>query len=234
MVLRKLTDIPLDVVDAGLYSAATKSYPKVRVLNIVRSITVMADPEHDGAVAVITPSDQDSLIDDHQVVLRAAAKTDITVDVTAEDGTTTDTYSVTIYRGRRVPSDNADLSALSLSGVTMSPPFDPAKIEYIGSAANSTQLTTVSYTADVGAQSVEIQNGDETPVDIPDADAAPGHQVPLAKGKATVINVTVTAEDAPTNTEKTYKITVYRDAEASSDATLQTLTLSGITLTPGI
>ena len=42
------------------------------------------------------------------------------VEVTAEDGTTTDTYSVTIYRERRVPSNDADLSALSLSGVTLS------------------------------------------------------------------------------------------------------------------
>ena len=49
-------------------------------------------------MAVVTPSDQDSLTPGHQVILSAGAKTDITIEVTAEDGTTTDTYSVTIYR----------------------------------------------------------------------------------------------------------------------------------------
>ena len=85
-----------------------------------------------GAEAVITPSDQDSLITGHQVVLRSGAKTEITVVVTAEDGTTTDTYSVTIYRQRRVLSDDANLSALSLSDVTLSPAFAASKISYTG------------------------------------------------------------------------------------------------------
>ena len=103
----------------------------------------------------------------------------------------------------------------------------------------------MSYTADIGARSVAIQNGpfggDTAPTDIADADPSNGHQIPLNKGLATVIYVNVAAEsdspeaddaDADDWVRESYKITVYRDAEASSDATLQSLTLSGITLSP--
>ena len=67
-------------------------------------VTVMYEPgAHMGAMAVITPSDgrRDAGNPGHQVLLGAGTKTDITVVVTAEDGTTTETYSVTIYRERR-------------------------------------------------------------------------------------------------------------------------------------
>ena len=94
-------------------------------------VTVRTSTDHAGAMAVSTPSDQrpDSANPGHQVLLGAGAKTDITVVVTAEDGTTTETYSVTIYRQRRTgaESDDNTLSALSLSGVTLSPAFASGK-----------------------------------------------------------------------------------------------------------
>ena len=127
---------------------------------------------------------------------------------------------------------------LSLSGVTLSPPFASDKHEYIGNAANSTQLTTVSYTADIGARMVDIRNvvaADvaDSAIDDFDGDPSNGHQVHLTKGPATVIYVAVTAENGVVGTAAdVYKITIYRDAETSSDATLQTLALSGITLSP--
>ena len=233
------TDHGNDPAAAFEYDATIKSYPNVRVANGVHVVTVEPTTSQPGAAMVITPSDQDSLSGGHQIILGAAAKTAITVEVTAEDGTTTDTYSVTIYRERRVPSNDATLSALSLSDVALSPAFDSDKDEYIGNAANNTQLTTVSYTADIGAQMVEIVDAAEngTAIDDVDGDASNGHQVRLAKGQATVIYVIVTAEgdgpDADNDADTmTYKITVYRDAAVSSDATLQALTLSGITLMP--
>ena len=219
------------------YDAGDMSYPNVRVGNSVRTLTVTPATAHLGAMTDITPSDQDSLIPGHQVILGAGTKTDIMVVVTAEDGTTTETYSITVYRERRVLSDNAELSALALSGVTLSPEFASNRVEYTGAAAYSTEKTTVSYTADVGARMVLIGNNADPIAGIPDADTpAPGHQVRLAKGQATVINVVVTAEgpaagESDANT-KTYKITVYRDNAPSSEATLQSLTLSGITLSP--
>ena len=228
-------DHGMDPAAAFEYAPATKSYPNVRVVNGAHVVTVDATPAQMGATAVTTPSDQDSLSPGHQVILGSGAKTDIMVVVTAEDGTTTEAYGITIYRERRVLSNNAELSALSLSDVTLSPLFASDKIEYIGSAGFSTQLTTVSYTADVGAQSVVIGDNAETPVALADADpSASGHQVRLIKGQATVFTVTVTAEGhtvgAPATME--YTITVYRDNAPSSDATLQTLSLSGLTLMP--
>ena len=178
-------------------SSADKSYD-VRVPTGVRAVTVAATTTHPGAVAVVTPSDQDSLTTLHQVLLSAGAKTDITIEVTAEDGTTTDTYTVTIYRLRRVASDDADLSALSLSSVTLSPSFASGKDAYTARVPYGTDKITVSYTADVGA-AVAISAA-PFPTDssaTADADGdTPGHQVALvAGGTNTVITVTVTAED---------------------------------------
>ena len=116
------------------------------MVNGVRTVTVVTNTTQLGAVAVITPSDQDTEADGHQVLLSPGAKTDITVKVTAEDGTTTETYSVTIYRARQTPSSDADLSVLRLSGVTLSSSFDSDKTSYSGRAPYGTDETTVTYT----------------------------------------------------------------------------------------
>ena len=49
--------------------------------------------------------------------LRPGTKTNITVVVTAEDGTTTETYSVTIYRERRAGAESSDDDTLSAADV---------------------------------------------------------------------------------------------------------------------
>ena len=212
-----------ETVTGFAYATDIMSYPNVRTANEVAVVTVAASAAQLGAMVVITPSDQDSVSANHQVVLPAGAKTDIMVKVTAEDGTTTETYSVTIYRQRRVASDDADLSALSLSGVTLSPAFDPAKIDYTGTGVYNARLTTVMATPDIGAMSVVITPPDSN-------DDVPGHQVALTRNSVVDIMVVVTAED--TQTQETYTIKVYRDNVPSSDATLQALALSGITLSP--
>ena len=178
---------PLTPIAAGAgftYAPADKSYPNVRVGNDVQVVTVTTNTAQDGAMVVITPPDQDSLVGGHQVILGVAAKTNITITVTAEDGITTDTYNVTIYRARDPESMDANLSALSLSDVVLTPSFDPDKRDYVGSAATSTELTTLSYTADIGARMVAIRDDSGTDgapggiVDIPDVDSDPsnGHQ----------------------------------------------------------
>ena len=120
----------------GVFASTNMTY-SINVLNDVSVVTVAANTSNLGAVAVITPPDQDSLATatGHQVLLRAGAETNIMVAVTAEDGTTTETYSVTIYRARTQPSSDADLSALSLSGVTLSSAFDSAKTFLHGKGA---------------------------------------------------------------------------------------------------
>ena len=145
----------------------------------------------------------------------------ITVEVTAQDGLTSRTYTIRLIRA--ATSSDASLSALSLSGVTLSPDFASATTGYTASVANGVSSTTVTATKNHAAASVLI-----TPTDA-DASAA-GNQVNLDVGSNTV-TVKVTAEDG--TTIRTYRVTVTRAAPpASSDASLSGLALSGVTLAP--
>ena len=154
--------------------------------------------------------DQDGI-----VPLGVGSGNDITVKVTAQDGETTRTYSVTVTRAG---SSDARLSALSLSGMTLSPTFASGTAAYTASVANSVTETTVSATAEAGAAYEVRFNG------VMDQDGV----VPLAVGAGNVIAVTVTAQDGETT--QTYSVTVTRGG--SSEANLSALSLSGVTLSP--
>ena len=60
-------------------------------------VLVIAVAAHDGATVVITPSDTNSEGDGHRVVLEEG-ETDISISVTAEDGRTTETYTISVTR----------------------------------------------------------------------------------------------------------------------------------------
>ena len=140
----------------------------------------------------------------------------IAVVVTAEDGETTRAYTVTVTRGG---SADATLSALSLSGVTLSPAFASGTVAYTASVGHAVTETTVMASASDANASVEVKvNG------VVDQDGV----VPLAMGADNVITVVVTAQDGQTT--QTYTVTVTR--AGSSDASLSGLSLSGVTLTP--
>ena len=68
----------------------------------------------------------------------------ITVVVTAQDGESSQTYSVTVTRAG---SADASLSSLLLSGVTLTPVFASGTAAYTASVANSVTETTVRATA---------------------------------------------------------------------------------------
>ena len=205
------------------FVSATYGYT-ASVANSVESTTVTATPTHARANAVTTPADADANTAGHQVTLTAGGDTVITAEVTAQDGITTKTYTVTVTRAAAQPpqSDDATLSALSLSGVSLSPAFASRTITYTASVANSVESTTVTASTSHASATAVV-----TPAD---ADAnANGHQVNLGVGD-TEITAEVTAEDG--SAMKTYTVTVTRaPAGASSDATLSELTLSGVTLT---
>ena len=108
-----------------------------------------------------------------------------------------------------VAMDNASLSALSLSGVTLcrttacpssARGFRTAVTDYTATVSNSTTMTTVSATASVDGARVDI-----FPEDADDFES--GHQIPLEFGNNT-IEVTVTALDG--DTEQRYTVTVRR------------------------
>ena len=159
--------------------------------------------------------DQDGI-----VPLAVGADNVITVIVTAQDGKTTQTYTVTVTRAG---SAAATLSALSLSGVTLMPVFASGMTAYTASVANSVTETTVTATAVAGAAYEVKLNG------VVDQDGV----VPLAVGSGNVIAVVVTAQDGKTT--QTYTVTVTR--AGSSEASLSGLSLMGdsgevVALTP--
>jgi gliding motility-associated-like protein len=137
--------------------------------------------------------------------------------VTAQDGTTTDTYSIAVSRA---PSSIVALSNLTVNPGTLIPAFNSSTLSYVASVSNATTSITVTPTAADASATVTV-NG--APVTSGTASAA----IPLTIGSNTITTV-VTAQDGVTTT--TYTITVTR--AASTIATLSNLVLSSGTLTP--
>ena len=134
---------------------------------------------------------------DDEVIDLAVGDNVITVTVSAEDPTVeTRTYRVVV---RRMSAD-ATLRDLSLSGVTLVPPFVPGTVDYTASVATSVTQTTVTAAATHRDASYVIKLND-----VEDADGV----IDLAEGE-NVITVEVTAED--TDATETYTVTVIRAA----------------------
>ncbi len=146
----------------------------------------------------------------------------ITVVVTAEDGTTTETYTVDVTRAAPASTD-ATLSNLVLSQGTLSPGFASGTTSYTASVDNAVTSLTVTPTVTDANATVTV-NG--TSVTSGSASGA----INLNVG-SNIITVVVTAEDGTTT--ETYTVDVTRAAPASADATLSNLVLSQGTLTPG-
>ncbi len=198
------------------FASATTTGYTASVANGVTSTTVTATPNHAAAKVDITPAEHPFYADfpGYQVDLQVGSNT-ISVKVTAEDGTTTQTYTVTVTRAAPPASSDASLSGLALSGVTLSPDFATTTTTgYTASVANGVTSTTVTATPNhAGAAAVT------TP---PDADVnTVGHQVNLDVGDNT-ISVKVTAEDDTTT--RTYTVTVTRAAAVVANSVTAVIT----------
>ena len=210
-------------VAQGFYGNVTEYVGSVA--NSVTETTVTPTVNHSGASYVIKLG---GVTDADRTVSLAVGSNVITVEVTAEDGDTTRTYTVTVTRAASVTASSTDatLSGLTLSGGIDFGTFSSGTTSYSTSVANSVTQTTVTPTVNhSGASHVIKLDG------VTDADGT----VSLAVG-SNVISVEVTAEDGQTT--RTYTVTVTRAASvtvSSTDATLSGLTLSGInfgTFTP--
>ncbi len=196
------------------FASGTTAYT-ASVGHAVAETTVTATASDTNASVEVTPGDADDGTSGDQVAL-AVGETTISVEVTAEDGETTQTYTVAVMR---TGSADARLSALSLSGVTLSPAFASGTTAYTASVGHAVTETTVTATSSDANASVDVKlNG------VVDQDGI----VPLAVSAGNVIAVVVTAEDGETT--QTYTVTVTR--LGSRDATLSALSLSGVTLSP--
>ncbi|MGW9321820.1 cadherin-like beta sandwich domain-containing protein, partial [Paenibacillus chitinolyticus] len=142
----------------------------------------------------------------------------ITVEVTAQDGTTKKTYTVSVTRAA---STNANLSGLTLSAATLNPTFASGTTSYTAGVANNVTSVDVTPTLADGTATLKVNGSTVT-----SGNASP---VSLNVG-ANTITVLVTAQDG--TTQKTYTVTVTRAAPLSTNANLNNLTLSAGTLSP--
>jgi hypothetical protein len=148
--------------------------------------------------------------------LRVGSNNVFAIAVTAKDGTSTRTYTVTVTRAATGnESSDAALKSLAISPAdagTLDPPFSPAVTAYTLAVENT--VTSLAITA--------AANHAAALMDPPEGIVAKN----LIVGGNNIFAVTVIAEDGAT--EKTYTVTVTRAATGneSSDAALKSLAIS--------
>ena len=223
LVLKNAADDSAVTLSPG-FATATKSYT-ASVANDAAAVTVEpAQSDSNATVAYLNASDM-ALTDadmnktGFQVDLDVGANT-IKVKVTAEDGNTTDTYTVVVTRA--ATSTDATLSALALkdgsTAITLSPGFSSTTTSYTASVANAVDEITIVPEVNESNATYEIQDSGGTALADAD-DMEDGFQVSLNVG-ANTIKVEVTAED--TSTMETYTVVATRAAASSLTATLET------------
>jgi gliding motility-associated-like protein len=148
------------------------------------------------------------------IPLNVGANT-VTALITAQNGTTTNTYTVTVTRA---PSNIATLSGLTVSSGTLTPAFATATTSYTDVAHSVSSIAFRATTTD--ALATETINGTA----VPEGTVSP--YIPLSVG-VNNISIVVTAQDGVT--QDTYTIAVTRLPEI---ATLSKLTTSSGTLSP--
>lgn len=193
------------------FSSGTSVYTST-VANSVTSYTVKATLSDSKAQLKINGVIATSAAETATLNLSTGANT-ITIEVTAQDGTTKKTYTVTVTRS--AADSNANLSALSLDALTLSPKFATGTTSYTATAPYA--IGSVSITATVAGANATLK--------VKGATASSGVATAkqnLAVGQ-NVIAVEVTAQDG---TKKTYNLTITRTAP-STDATL-------VAFSPGI
>ena len=178
------------------FSSSGTSYT-VAVPNSVTSIGVSPTPSNGWATVQVTGASN----------LAVGANT-VTVTVTAQDGVTTKVYSIVVTR---LPSSNANLSALALSNGMLSPAFSSSVTSYTAAVPYYISWLAVTPTRYDGTAAVQVSGGSN-----------------LAVG-ANTVTVTVTAQDGVTT--KVYTVIVTR-AAPSTNANLSDLALSSGTLSP--
>jgi gliding motility-associated-like protein len=145
-----------------------------------------------------------------------AGNNTIKVVLTAQNGITVDTYIVTV---NRAPSNNDNLTNLSLSSGAIAPVFASGTLSYTASVNNATSIVTVTPTVSDPDATIKV-NGATV------IDGSPSANILLTVGSNT-INTVVTASDGVST--QTYVITI---ARPSNNALLTKLaTVPGITLT---
>ena len=198
----RLDGLAITDVNLAAFSTNVRNYTRY-VAADVAAVTVTPTVAASDTVVRISPADSDPSAEGHQVALEADGSTDIAVSVAHPLlADLADTYSVALTQlaGSTGPlSDDASLSALSLSGIDIGD-FNPATAAYTARISNSTAAaTTVTATpADQYAKVINITPADADPA------TADGHQISLAEWRANTITVVV--DSAAGTTQQTYTV----------------------------
>lgn len=179
----------------------------------VTSVTVNATTTDSNATLKINGVSVGSGVNTAPIAMNVGVNT-ISVIVTAQDGTTMQTYTLGVTR--LAPSTDASLSALSISNGTLSPSFQSTQLSYTDTVSYFVTSVTVNATTTDSNATVKI-NG------VSVGSGANSTPINLAQGSNT-INLVVTAQDGVTT--QTYSITVTRLPSAS----LSALSITNVTL----
>ena len=200
-----LSGLTLSGLDFGTFDPGTLQYT-AQAASSVTQTTVTPSLNHSGASYVIKHG---GVSDEDGTIALSVGSNGITVEVTAEDGQTKRTYSITITRPA---SSDATLERLDLSGIDIGDGIG-RRGTYVGnqtsfnaSVYHSISQTTVTPTVNHPGASYVVKLGG-----VEDADRS----ISLAVG-SNVITIEVTAEDD--STTQTYTATVNR-ATASAPTT---------------
>ena len=227
-VTRVSTDATLSdlTISAGTLSptfvSGTIAYA-ASVGNSVSGVTVTPTANHTGATIKVAGTTVTSGDASGSQSLNVGANA-IAVEVTAQDGSTKKTYTVTVTRAA---STDATLSGLTISAGTLAPTFTSNTLIYSASVPNSVSGVTVTPTANHSGATIRVAiPGSGSPV-VASGQASPVRS--LVVGLNTV-RIVVTAEDD--STRKVYDVKFTRAAAVSNDATLSGLTISAGALAP--
>ena len=222
-----------DVPEPDDFDPEKTSYT-ARVANTNASINVQAT--FSSGTATINGESVNSGIPE-AVALRVGANN---IAIRLEDGASRTTYTVRVTRATATASTDTNLRTLRLTGVALSPAFDPEKTSYSDTVPNTALNTIVAATAANSGATVEIKSDDsEITAENFGANESPvgaDNVVQLASadpdaGTTRYIAIRVTAADV--FTKKLYTVTVTRAAAtASAGANLMTLTLTNVALSP--
>ncbi|MFI5138471.1 MAG: beta strand repeat-containing protein [Sphingobacteriales bacterium] len=193
------------------FASSTTTYTE-SVPNATNSITITPATNDPNATVMINGAGVTPGTASGAIGLNVGSNT-ITIISTAQDGVTTDTYTLTVTRA--APATNAALSHFTLTPATALTQTTPGILNYTGTVSNATASVTVTPTTVDPTATVTV-NG--TPV----ASGTASGSISLNVG-ANTITLTGTAQNGITT--KTYTVTVTRAASANA-------ALSHFTLTP--
>lgn len=184
------------------------------VADAVDSIQLVASLRNAGASQTLNGTALASGAPGRAISLQSGSNL-ITVQVTAEDGSTTRSYQLEITREAALPSADASLASLAVSTGTLVPAFGPDVLQYSATVDNATDsLQLTAQPADAGA-SLQL---DGAPLPA----ATTSAPIALAVGSNEVV-VLVTAEDGAST--RSYTINVIREQPPVPSASVQLLVL---------